>query len=83
MRRHVGLWGPLYLVGGWLSLCVVMMLAGCGVLGHGIPDADTTFKPAKDHPCERYIIVQPDHVARCMTREEFDRWVRQNLPQRR
>lgn len=44
----------------------------------GIPDAGVPIPKVK--PCDRYIIVQPDNVAHCMTNEEFRRWVRRNMP---
>lgn len=52
-----------------------VLLAGCVM---GIPDSGPAVRKAK--PCEKYIIVEPDHKAVCMTREEFDRWMRKNLP---
>jgi len=49
-------------------------LTGCVV---GIKDAYT---PPKVKPCQKVIIVYPDNTATCMTNEEFDKWVKRNLP---
>lgn len=62
-----------------LAIAMLLGLTGCATL-HGIPDADSDFKPVKPHPCERKVIVYPDRVLHCMTEEEFQRWVKRNMP---
>ncbi len=64
-----------------MKLCTVTLIAlSCSGCVTGIPDADPTFKPAKNTPCERIVIMQPANVAHCMTDEEFSRWTKANLP---
>lgn len=56
-----------------LAMAILLGLQGCGILHPGIPDADPPFKPPK--PCEKIVIVQPNNVAVCMTKEEFNRYL--------
>jgi hypothetical protein len=55
--------------------CTVTLLAlvcvGCVM---GIPDAAPPFKAPKE--CKRWVIVQPENRAYCMTDEEFWRAVK-------
>ena len=44
----------------------------------GIPDADPPFPKVK--PCQKVVIVYPERRAVCMTRREFEDWVKRNLP---
>lgn len=43
-------------------------MCGCAL---GIPDADPPVKSPK--LCQVWVVLEPDHVASCMTRDEFDR----------
>lgn len=55
-----------------MKLCVLSLLAlSCAGCVMGIPDADPPVPPVK--PCQVWIVLEPDHVASCVTRDEFDR----------
>lgn len=57
-----------------------LMLIACLMCGcvFGIPDANPPVKPPRE--CTKWVIVQPNNVAHCLTDEEFDRWIKRNLP---
>lgn len=50
-------------------------LSGCVM---GIPDADPPVP--KVEPCRKFVIVQPDNRAYCMTEAEFRRFLKRNMP---
>lgn len=50
------------------ALITSLSLAGCAM---GIPDADPPVPPVK--PCQVWIVLEPDHTASCVTRDEFER----------
>lgn len=60
-----------------LAIALLLGLSGCGVLQPGIPDADPPVP--KVRPCEKIVIVQPNNMAVCMTREEFQRYLEKLL----
>lgn len=64
-----------------MRLCpLTLLVLSCAGCVTGIPDADSTFEPAKVKACDKIVIVQPDNVAHCMTDQEFARWAKRNLP---
>lgn len=50
---------------------VCLLLSGCAL---GIPDAGTALPKVK--PCQVWVFEEPEHRARCVTREEFNRMMR-------
>jgi hypothetical protein len=57
-----------------ISLLMVWVLPGCGVLRPGIPDADPPFPPPpKREPCEVWVTQFPERTARCISREHATR----------
>lgn len=57
------------------ALITSLSLAGCVM---GIPDADPPVRPVK--PCQKVVIVQPENRGYCMTNEEFEKFLKRNLP---
>jgi hypothetical protein len=59
----------------FIAAIAPLWLAGCAL---GIPDADPPVPKVK--PCQKIVIMQPENRAYCMTNEEFERWLKRNLP---